>query len=232
MKNSNSKITTNTKLFKSIFLSTLLLGLFGLLGSAMVVSVNHITKDQIVKNDKANLLQSLNTIIAMKSYNNNLLATTIKIPAGPLLGKVQGKDKPTTVYQAWMDKDPIAIAFDIIAPDGYSGKIKLLLAIKKNGEISAVRVISHKETPGLGDKIEIKRSEWITSFNGKSLKNTSLKKWKVKKDKGIYDQFTGATITPRAIVKAIHNALLYYKENQQLLFLNQQQYNQAQVISH
>jgi electron transport complex protein RnfG len=217
----------HSKILKHIFLSTLLLAIFGLIGTAMVVAVNDLTKDQIEKNDKANLLKNLNNIIKADSYNNNLLATTIKIPASPQLGKETEKDKPTTVYQAWMNQVPIAIAFDIIATDGYSGKIKLLIAIKKNGEISAVRVISHKETPGLGNKIEIKRSDWINSFNGKSLKNTIAKKWKVKKDKGIFDQFTGATITPRAIVNAVHQALLYYQKNQQFLFLNQQQYNQA-----
>jgi Na+-translocating ferredoxin:NAD+ oxidoreductase subunit G len=229
--NSASSIT-----LKNIFLSTALLGIFGLVGTAMVVGVNHITRDQIEKNDKANLLKSLNNIIASDSYNNNLLATTIVIPASPLLGKErrkeQGKDKPTTVYQAWMDKEPTAIAFDIVATDGFSGKIKLLIAIKKNAEVSAVRVISHKETPGLGDKIEIKRSQWITSFNGKSLENTAEKNWQVKKDNGIYDQFTGATITPRAIVKAVHKALIYYKKNQQFLFLTQQEYDLSQGLSH
>jgi len=208
-------------IIRNMLISAALLGFFGLLGTSMVLGVNVVTKDRIEENIKASLLQSLNSIIPAETYNNNLITTFIEVPANQYLGKKTA----TTVYQAWMDKTPVAIAFDIIAPDGYSGKIKLLLAIRKNGELSAVRVITHKETPGLGDKIEIKRSNWITSFNDKSLDNTNEKQWKVKKDGGIFDQFTGATITPRAIVKAVHNALLYYQNNQKLLFLEQQEYN-------
>jgi H+/Na+-translocating ferredoxin:NAD+ oxidoreductase subunit G len=210
-----------TNILRNMLISASLLGVFGLVGTAMVLSVNLLTKDQIEQNIRQSLLKSLNSIISADSYNNNLLATSIEIPANKLLGK----QTTTTVYQAWMDKSPIAIAFDIIAPDGYSGKIKLLLAIKRNGELSAVRVISHKETPGLGDKIEIERSNWINSFNDKSLENTSEKQWKVKKDGGIFDQFSGATISPRAIVKAVNKALHYYHQNQQYLYLNQQEYD-------
>lgn len=216
----NKKMDKQPNIIRNMLISAVLLGFFGLLGTSMVLGINFITKDKIEENIKASLLQSLNSIIPANTYNNNLLTSSIQIPAHRLLGK----KTPTTVYQAWMDKKPIAIAFDIIAPDGYSGKIKLLLAIKKNAELSAVRVISHKETPGLGDKIEIERSDWITSFNNKSLDNTNKKQWKVKKDGGVFDQFTGATITPRAIVKALHNALLYYQANHRLLFLNQQEY--------
>jgi len=215
----NNKQQAN--IVQNMLISAALLGIFGLLGTAMVLGINNITKDKIEQNIKASLLQNLNSIIPAETYNNDLLSTSIEIPPDKLLGK----KGTTTVYQAWMDNQAVAIAFDIIAPDGYSGKIKLLLAIKKNAQVSAVRVITHKETPGLGDKIEIKRSDWITSFDNKSLENTNIKQWKVKKDGGVFDQFTGATITPRAIVKAVHNALLYYQANQKLLFLNQQEYN-------
>jgi electron transport complex protein RnfG len=218
---SNSMDNKKLNIVQNMLLSTVLLGFFALIGTAMVLGIHHTTKDKIEQNIKASLLQNLNSIIPADTYNNNLLTTSIEVPAHKLLGKKAS----TTVYQAWMDKQPVAVAFDIIAPDGYSGKIKLLLAIKKNAELFAVRVISHKETPGLGDKIEIKRSEWITSFNNKSLDNTNEKQWKVKKDGGIFDQFTGATISPRAIVKAVHNALLYYQTNQKLLYLNQQEYD-------
>ncbi|MFK5984711.1 MAG: electron transport complex subunit RsxG [Pseudomonadota bacterium] len=212
-------------IIRNMLLSAALLGFFGLVGTSMVLGVHSVTKKQIEQNIKASLLQSLNNIIPSTTYNNNLLASTLQIPAHYMLGK---KTRPTTIYQAWMDKTPIAIAFDIIAPDGYSGKIKLLVAIKKNGEVSGVRVVSHKETPGLGDKIEIKRSDWITSFNGKSLTNTDKKNWKVKKDGGEFDQFTGATITPRAIVKAVYKALQFYEINQKELFMSQQEYDQLQ----
>ncbi len=213
-----------TDLIRNMLLSAALLGFFGLLGTTMVLSVNLLTKEQIEKNIKADLLNSLNTIIIPSSYNNNLLERKLSIKPAAILGK---RNRPTTVYQAFMDDKPIAIAFDIIAPDGYSGKIKFLIGITLKGEISGVRVISHKETPGLGDKIEIKRSDWITSFNQKSLKNTSKKNWNVKKDGGEFDQFTGATITPRAIVKAVHKALQYYKMNQSKLYLTQAEYDKV-----
>ena len=97
-----------------------------------------------------------------------------------------------------------------VAPDGYSGSIQLLVAVLADGSLAGVRVLAHKETPGLGDKIELKKSPWIQSFTGKSLQNPDEAGWGVKKDKGQFDQFAGATITPRAVVKAVHHALQYF----------------------
>lgn len=211
-----------SNLVRNMLISAGLLGFFGALGTSMVLGIHQVTKDKIDANIKASLLKSLNTIIPVDSYNNDLLQTTIQIPASSRLGN----DGPTTVYQAKMDGKAAAIAFDITAPDGYSGDINILIAIRADGNISGVRVISHKETPGLGDKIEVARSDWITKFTGKSLDTHQEKQWKVKKDGGIFDQFTGATITPRAIVKAVHNALLYYQDNRKLLFLDQAAYDQ------
>lgn len=105
-----------------------------------------------------------------------------------------------------------------VAPEGYNGNIYLLVAIKIDGTLSGVRVVSHKETPGLGDGIETSRSNWILSFNGKSLDNLTNKQWAVKRDGGDFDQFTGATITPRAVVKAVNNALHYFKKNKVKIF--------------
>jgi Na+-translocating ferredoxin:NAD+ oxidoreductase subunit G len=95
---------------------------------------------------------------------------------------------------------------------GWGGKIQFIMGVDANGEITGVRVINHKETPGLADKIEVAKSPWITSFNGKSLANTEEKKWAVKKDGGEYDQFAGATITPRAVVKGVHQGMLFYQQ--------------------
>ena len=105
----------------------------------------------------------------------------------------------------------------MIAPDGYAGAIKLLVGIRANGTLAGVRVISHKETPGLGDGIETKRSNWILGFNDTSLDKPDLHGWQVKRDGGQFDQLTGATITPRAIVKAVHQSLVYFKHNKQTL---------------
>jgi electron transport complex protein RnfG len=105
-----------------------------------------------------------------------------------------------------------------VVPDGYSGPIKLLVAVNYDGTLGGVRVISHKETPGLGDKIEESRSDWVLGFNGKSLTDPLLEKWKVKRDGGIFDQFTGATITPRSIVSAVKHTLLYERDHRDALY--------------
>jgi electron transport complex protein RnfG len=112
----------------------------------------------------------------------------------------------------------VAAVLASIAPDGYAGTIKLLVGINYDGSIAGVRVVSHKETPGLGDAIEAERSDWILGFNGHSLREPGEERWKVKKDGGIFDQFSGATITPRAIVAAVHNTLSYYQNNREALF--------------
>ncbi len=213
-------IDKNT-LIRNMIISAALLAGFGGLGTTLVVGTFELTKDQIEASEEANLLKNLNNILPASIYNNDLLSTHIKVPADSLLGS----DKPVNVYQAWMDKTPVAVAFPVIAPDGYNGDIHLLIAIKASGEISGVRVIAHKETPGLGDKIDINKNDWILSFNGKSIANPAQKLWRVKKDGGVFDQFTGATITPRAVVKAVYRALDYYNANRRRLFLDQENLN-------
>ncbi len=111
-----------------------------------------------------------------------------------------------------------ANVFELSTINGYNGEIKLLIALRADGVVSGVRVIEHHETPGLGDKIDLSRSEWIYSFVEKSLNNTPDKEWKVKRDGGQFDQFTGATITPRAVVSAVHDVLLFVQSNHKQLF--------------
>ncbi|MCW8932224.1 MAG: electron transport complex subunit RsxG [Gammaproteobacteria bacterium] len=209
-------------IFRNMMMSAALLAGFGGLGTALVMATFEATKDQIEASEKANLLKNLNNIIPSDSYTNNLLDNKLIVPPTTQLGNKNS----TTIYQAWQGKKPIAVAFSVIAHDGYSGDIKLLVAIKASGHISGVRIISHKETPGLGDKIDISKDNWVLSFNDKSLENPIRKKWKVKKDGGIFDQFTGATITPRAVVGAVYKALDYYKYNESKLFLDQAKYDQ------
>lgn len=211
-----------TAILRNMMMSAALLAGFSGLGTALVMATFEVTKEQIEASEKANLLKNLNNIIPPDSYNNNLLDNKLLVPAASELGN----DKPMTIYQAWQDKKPVAVAFSVTTHDGYSGDIKLLIAIKASGQISGVRVISHKETPGLGDKIDISKDNWILSFNNKSLNDPQRQRWKVKKDNGVFDQFTGATITPRAIVNAVYKALDYYQYNEKKLFLEQIEYNQ------
>jgi electron transport complex protein RnfG len=208
-------------LIRNMLMGAALLAGFGGLGTSLVIATYEATKEQIEASEKANLLKNLNNILPADSYTNNLLENKLVVPPDSLLGQ----DKPVTIYQAWKDEQPVAVAFSVIAHDGYSGDIRLLIAIKASGQISGVRVISHKETPGLGDKIELAKDDWILSFNEKSINEPDNKLWKVKKDGGVFDQFTGATITPRAVVKAVYKALDYYNYYQNKLFLTQEQYD-------
>ena len=149
-------------------------------------------------------LASLNQVLPSRLYDNNPLNSPLPID-DTSLGKVE-------VYPARLSGMLTAVAFQMKAI-GYGGEIKLMMAVNSQGEILGVRVLSHKETPGLADKIESTRSDWIRVFDGKSLENTEKKAWAVKKDGGEIDQFTGATITPRAMVKAIYQGLEFYKRH-------------------
>lgn len=188
--------------------------LFAVIGAALVGLTFIQTEDDIRHNEELTLLKKLNNIIPAESYDNDLLEDIIILKPDPMLGT----EEPSLAYRARKNKKNVAVVFSSVAPNGYNGPIHLLVGIKANGTLAGVRVVKHRETPGLGDVVSISRSDWILDFDGRSLSNPEKKDWKVKRDGGIFDQFTGATITPRAVVKAVHNALLYFDQNQATLF--------------
>lgn len=194
--------------------SSLLLGAIALMGTTLLAVVNDLTQERIIEQEKRRVLQQLNEIVPVASFNNDLLEDMIEIDDEAFFHH----PAPVTVYRARMDGQPVAVLMIVTAPDGYNGDIRLLAGINSSGEILGVRVVSHKETPGLGDPIEIEKSAWILGFTSKSLRNPDTAGWAVKRDRGQFDQFTGATISPRAVVRAIHRALLYFEANQQTLF--------------
>ncbi|MCF6325270.1 MAG: electron transport complex subunit RsxG [Gammaproteobacteria bacterium] len=194
--------------------TSLLLGVFAIAGTAMVALTFDNTEVRIADNEYQALLQSLHALVPPASHDNDIASDTVEVTSIALLGS----HKSNTVYLARMKSVPIAAVITTIAPDGYNGAIKLLVAINYDGTISGARVLSHRETPGLGDSIEAERSSWINSFRGLSLLMPDGLGWRVKKDGGIFDQFTGATVTPRAVVKAVHNALLYFEQHRDQLF--------------
>ncbi len=200
---------------KHMMTTSLLLGTFAIVGTGMVALTYDGTEPLIEYKEKQALLRSLNALIPPASRDNDIANDTTEATSKALLGS---KKKANTVYLARLKGVPVAAVITTIAPDGYNGAIKLLVAIRYNGTISGVRVLKHRETPGLGDGIEIIRSDWITTFDNHSLQNPDDLGWHVKKDGGIFDQFTGATITPRAIVKAVHNALKYFEQHRDELF--------------
>ncbi len=204
----------NNTVLRNMVFSALLLTLFSLFGGLIVERTYTLTKARIIENQRESLLKQLNSLIPPSQYDNDIFQDILQLPPNSSLHNRVN----SSVFRARKQGKPIALAFTVTAPDGYNGDITLLMAIYYNGDIAGVRVISHKETPGLGDKIETRHSHWITHFNGKSLYNLTDKQWRVKKDNGYFDQFTGATITPRAVVKAVYKALKFYKQNKELLF--------------
>lgn len=200
----------NKELLKQIFTPAILLGLFALVGVVVLSSVNSLTKQTIAQNEQESLLNQLTQVVDEGSYNNDLLSDyTI------LDGTALGSNLPVTVYRARKDGKPVTAIFVTSTPHGYSGTIKLVVGVRTDQSISGVRVAQHNETPGLGDKVELRKSNWVFSFNHTSLNSPPLSAWKVKKDGGAFDQFTGATITPRAIVNAVREVLLWSSDAQQ-----------------
>lgn len=192
----------------------LILAAFAIVATSLVALTQQNTNDKIIENERQTLLAAINALVDHNEYNNDILLDTLDLAATAELGT----DEVTTVYRARLDNIPIAAIFTVIAPNGYNGDIKLLVGIYADGRLAGVRAIKHQETPGLGDKINEKKSDWILQFKNLSLHNPEESKWVVTKDGGDFDQFTGATITPRAVVTAVKKALHYFKHHHDQLF--------------
>lgn len=188
---------------------------FTILGTAVLAYTFSTTRAPIEKSEAEARMALFAQVLPATLHDNDLLKDVKKIPAG---GELGNRDE-TEVYRARLGGQPSAVILETTAPDGYSGDIRLLVAIKENGELAGVRVVAHKETPGLGDYIDIGHSDWIKkNFDGQSLAQTSDDGWKVKKDGGRFDYMAGATITPRAVVKAVHKTLQYFAQHKAELF--------------
>jgi Na+-translocating ferredoxin:NAD+ oxidoreductase subunit G len=199
---------------KASVVTALNLLFFALIGTALLAIIYQLTHEPIARSEEAEKLKLVTQIAPSATYDNDIIKDTAELAADKLLGN----DDTTVAYLGRLKGQPSIAVMQVIAPDGYSGKISLIIAIYSDGRIGGVRVISHKETPGLGDYIEIARNKWITGFDGSSLDNPKDSDWKVKKDGGAFDYMAGATITPRAVVKAVHKALQYYAQHRDELF--------------
>jgi Na+-translocating ferredoxin:NAD+ oxidoreductase subunit G len=191
---------------------------FAVIGTALLAITYQLTHEPIARSEEKEKLKLVTQIAPAETYDNDIIKDTTELAADKLLGN----DDTTVAYLGRLKGQPSIAVIQVIAPDGYSGKISLIISIRSdgqgNGKIGGVRVISHKETPGLGDYIEIARSKWITGFDGTSLDNPRDSDWKVKKDGGQFDYMAGATITPRAVVKAVHKALQYFAQHRDEMF--------------
>jgi electron transport complex protein RnfG len=199
---------------RTVIRSGWLLGLFGAIVISLVSLAYLATEKPIERSEYQALLQALNSVVPAESYDNDLGNDTRPLNANHELGL----KKDALVYRARKKGSQVAAAFPVIAPDGYNGPIHMLMAVDHQGTILGVRVISHHETPGLGDRIEARRSDWSEQFRGKSLSEPDAKHWGVKKDGGVFDQFTGATISPRIVVRSVHKALQYVESHSEDFF--------------
>ena len=186
------------KFRETVTYQAILLGASTLVATTLLSFGNLVTKDEIALRIEEDLKASIAQVAPSQLYDNDLLksTTTVESPTGDSV----------LVYQATKDADVTAVILEV-SEYGYSGQIRSILAIAANGDILGVRILSHSETPGLGDKIEVKKDEWILGFNGMSINRPDKDGWAVRKDGGEFDQFTGATITPRAVVKSIRSGL-------------------------
>lgn len=214
-------MVSGDSLLKHMLRTALLLGIFAVIGTGLVTYTFKATEQPIIESQRAALLRSLHALVPPASHDNDLFTDIIQVSDTRL-----GSERAMRVFRARQKDKPVAVVMEAVAPDGYSGNIFLLIAIRYDGELLGVRVSQHRETPGLGDAIDVERSDWIHGFVGRSLDNPSASGWRVKRDGGEFDQFTGATITPRAVVKAVFNAVQYYQAQGDTLYAKGEQHGE------
>jgi electron transport complex protein RnfG len=200
---------------QSIVRNCLLLALLALCTTALVAGIWQLTSESIARQARLAQEKALLEIIPRSRHDNTMLDDTVAVdPQDTALGLRE----VNVIHIARQHGKVVAVIIPVIAPDGYSGDIALRVGVNRDGSIAAVRVLAHEETPGLGDSIELEHSDWILGFNGRSLGNPAIEKWAVSRDNGVFDQFTGATITPRAVVGATARALQFAQQNRERLF--------------
>jgi electron transport complex protein RnfG len=198
----------------SIWTGGIILAVLGAICTALVAVTHSTTAPRIAANEQAYLEARLQPVLEGVAYDGQLSESTIEIP--------QPHDLPgksaVIVYRVYANGAPVAALFVVTAMDGFSGPIRLLIGIDATGTLTGVRVLEHRETPGLGDLIEESKSDWILQFARKSLEDPGRTMWAIKRDGGEFDQFTGASITPRSVVNAVKETLLYFEENRATVF--------------
>jgi len=182
--------------------------------TTLVVVTWHTTADRIAANEQAFLEQSLSPAVAGIDYDSGLLESRLVIPQPHSLPGAGD----AVVYRVYKDDEPAAALFVVSARDGYSGPIRFLVGISVDGTIAGIHILEHRETPGLGDGIDSSISDWPLQFRGRSLGNPLPSGWAIKSDGGEFDQLTGASVTPRAVIKAIKQTLVYFDANREAVF--------------
>lgn len=202
-----------------IWTTAVTLGVLAAICTVLVTATQRVTRERIADNEQRLLQQSLQPVLEGIEYEGELSQSTLVIPApNPLPGNDEA-----TVYRLYADGRPIAALFFVTARDGYAGPIRLLVGLTADGSVNRARVISHRETPGLGDRIEAGKSDWMEQFGGHALGEPAIDDWKTRRDGGEFDQLSGATVTSRAIVKAIRDTLVYFSEHRDEVFARNDQ---------
>jgi len=182
--------------------------------TVLVAATHRITADRIVANEQAWLERSLQPALSGLFYDSGVTESKLIIPAPHDLPGSEA----AIIYRVYAENLPVAALFVISARDGYAGPIRILVGIDVQGKVSGVHVLEHRETPGLGDRVESTKSDWVKQFNGRSLVNPQRDGWAIRRDGGDFDQLSGASVTPRAIVKALRETLLYFAEHEDEIF--------------
>jgi electron transport complex protein RnfG len=196
----------------------LALAVFAVITTGLISLTYFGTRDQIALQQQQKLLSILNAVIDEGSYDNSIQLDCALVTSVEMLGS----DQPQHIYRATKQGRPVAAAVETTAPDGYSGKIQLVVGVTSSkldsAKVTGVRILDHKETPGLGDKIDLRINDWVLDFDNQVYTAEMASNWAVKKDGGQFDQFTGATITPRAVVNAVRASVEYYLANKTTIF--------------
>lgn len=200
---------------QSIRKNSALLAGFAAITAGLIALTFQVTAGRIAEAERRAAQRALFELVPESRHDNDLLSDTLVVPEAE--AKALNMSEPRLIHVARQNGEPVALIIPTAAPDGYSGEIRLLVGVNVDGSIAGVRVLRHNETPGLGDKIELAKDSWILSFDGKSLANPAGESWTVKKDGGDFDQFAGATITPRAVVKQVKRVLQYTQEQRETL---------------
>ena len=198
----------------SVMRSGLTLAVIAAICTALVAFTYQITDERIAMNEQAWLEQSLQPALSGVSFDSGVSESVVTIPAPHTL---PGSDD-AIIYRVYSGESPVAALFVVSARDGYAGAIKMLVGVDINGKVTGVHVLAHRETPGLGDRIESDKTDWVRQFDGRSLGDPVAGNWKIKRDGGEFDQLTGASVTPRAVVKAIRQTLEYFDANSAQIF--------------
>ena len=187
-----------------------------LLAGALLAYTQDATRLRIADNVAADRLRALQAVLPAGQYDNEPHLDVIEVLRPDLLGG----SEPLPIYRARLGETPVAVVMTVIAPDGFAADIRILVGIGVDGHMIGARVVEHAETPGLGDAIEASKSDWIFSFTGRDTINPLASTWVLRRDGGTFDHLTGATVTSRAVVNAVRNAVIYYNANAQALFAN------------